>query len=54
MERVAIGPNIEIQILRLSGHRVRLAITAPRELYISRIDAPSISEGDEHGSESRD
>ena len=35
-ERIVIGPNIELRVMKLSKSRVRLAIDAPRELTIYR------------------
>lgn len=38
-EAIQIGPDIEIKIVRSSRSRVIVAIAAPRELKILRIDA---------------
>lgn len=38
-EAIQIGPDIEIKVVRTSRSRVMVAITAPRELRILRVDA---------------
>lgn len=38
-EAIQIGPDIEIKIVRSSRSRVIVAIAAPRELKILRVDA---------------
>ena len=35
-ERIVIGPNIELRVMKLSKSRVRLAIDAPQEIPIYR------------------
>ncbi len=35
-QRIIIGEGIEITILAISGNRVRLGITAPREVPVRR------------------
>lgn len=37
-ERIRIGEEIEITIVRLAGDRVRVGIAAPREVPIRRVD----------------
>jgi len=35
-EEIAIGPEVTVKILEIRGDRVRLGITAPKELVIRR------------------
>lgn len=35
-EQVRIGPTIEITVLAISGGRVRLGLSAPRDILIDR------------------
>jgi carbon storage regulator len=35
-ERIVIGPNIELRVMKLSKTRVRIAIDAPHEIAIHR------------------
>lgn len=35
-ESIVIGPNIKIQVLKISGSSVRLGITAPRDVKVIR------------------
>jgi len=38
-EVVLVGPNIQIMVLDIGGGRVRLGITAPRELRVLRQES---------------
>ena len=38
-EVVLVGPDIQIMVLDIGGGRVRLGITAPRELRVLRQEA---------------
>ncbi len=38
MERVVIGPDIRITIVRLEGNQVRIGIEAPDDLMILRAE----------------
>lgn len=38
-EKILIGGNIEIMVLGIDGHKVRLGINAPREVEIVREEA---------------
>jgi carbon storage regulator len=40
---VIIGRDIQIQILDVAGDRVRLGITAPREILVMRQELPPTS-----------
>ena len=35
-ERIVIGPNIELTVVDIRGHRVRLAVDAPRNVSVHR------------------
>jgi len=35
-ETIVIGPNVKIQVLKISGSTVRLGITAPRDVKVIR------------------
>lgn len=35
-ERIVIGDNIEVEIVRISGDKVRLGILAPKEVIVLR------------------
>ena len=37
-EIIAIGPDILIEVQRIGGTQVRLAVTAPRTLRIERLN----------------
>lgn len=37
-ERIIIGDNIEVMVIEIRGDRVRLAIDAPREIEIHRLE----------------
>lgn len=37
-ESILIGDNITIQIIRISGDKVRIGITAPRDMNIVRTE----------------
>jgi carbon storage regulator len=37
-EEVVIGGNIRIQVTEVSGHRVRLGITAPKDIRVDRAE----------------
>lgn len=37
-EAISIGDNVEIKVLSVSGNRVRLGITAPREVSVLRTE----------------
>jgi carbon storage regulator len=45
-EKVFIGPNIVIQIVRVRGGSVRLGISAPPEINVRREEVPP-REGEE-------
>lgn len=50
-ETVRIGTEIEIRVTRVEGHKVRLAIIAPRSVPIVRgelltVDVPAVVETD--------
>ena len=35
-ERIVIGPNIELTVVEICGNKVRLAVEAPRYVFIHR------------------
>lgn len=35
-ERIHIGDNVEVEVVEVSGHTVRIAVTAPRSTSIHR------------------
>ena len=35
-ERIVIGPNIELTVVDICGSKVRLAVDAPRDVFIHR------------------
>jgi carbon storage regulator len=37
-QRVAIGENVELTVLQVSGKRVRLGVTAPRAVAVHRAE----------------
>lgn len=55
-QSIMIGDGIEVQVLSVAGEKVRLGITAPREVGIfreeiyERIEAAEGAEGVENGS----
>ena len=42
-EKVVIGDNVEVTVTQISGGRVRLGISAPRDVRIRRTELPSFS-----------
>jgi len=46
-ESVRISDEIEVTIVSIRGHKVRLGITAPRKMNISRPEAPLSINNDE-------
>jgi carbon storage regulator len=40
---VMIGDNIQVMVLDIAGERVRLGITAPREIPVQRPEAKAYS-----------
>ncbi len=46
-ETIAIGDNIQIQVLSVKGGQVRIGIDAPREVRVNReerLNAPAVAE----------
>ena len=39
-ERIVIGSNIELQVVEIRGHRVRLGLIAPLDVPIHRAEVP--------------
>jgi carbon storage regulator len=37
---VRIGPDVQVVVLDIEGDRVRLGVTAPRDVKIRRYEAP--------------
>jgi len=35
-ERIVIGENVEISVVRIRGNRVRLGVSAPRQIAVRR------------------
>lgn len=46
-ERIVIGQNIVVQVIRVTGGAVRLGIEAPLEVSIRRDELPRLNEGGE-------
>ncbi len=47
-ESIAIGDNIQIQVLNVKGGQVRIGIDAPREISVNReenLELPADNEG---------
>lgn len=52
-ESLRIGPDIVVTVVRISPDKVRLGITAPRELNVVRAEIDDHRDDDyEHGGES--
>lgn len=45
-EEIVIGENIRIQVLEIRGDKVRLGITAPREIPVDRVEIAEAKERD--------
>ena len=52
-EVVMIGEDIQLIVLEIAGGRVRLGITAPREISVRRQEAQSLLTQSEHASRPR-
>ena len=37
-QRIILGPDIEITVVQIRGQRVRLGVTAPREVSVNRLE----------------
>lgn len=37
-ETINIGPDVQVQITAISGHQVRVGITAPRNVVVDRSE----------------
>ncbi len=44
-ERIQIGDDVEIVVVRLGTHVVRIGVTAPKEVQILRPDAVNHTKG---------
>lgn len=44
-ESIAIGDNIQIQVLNVKGGQVRIGIDAPRDVAVNREERIEASEG---------
>jgi len=42
-ETIAIGDNIQIQVLSVKGGQVRLGVDAPKDIRVSREECSSLS-----------
>jgi carbon storage regulator CsrA len=40
MERIQIGNNVVVTVLKIHGNKVRIRISAPREIRVLRPDLP--------------
>jgi len=49
-ESIAIGDNIQIQVLNVKGGQVRIGIDAPREVSINREECLKLDTNKEDGS----
>ena len=45
-ESIAIGDNIQIQVLNVKGGQVRIGIVAPREVRVNREERVEVSGSD--------
>lgn len=43
-EGLAIGEDVEIEVIEISRTRVKLGIRAPREVHVSRREADAVAE----------
>jgi carbon storage regulator len=50
-EAILVGKNIEIQVLEISGGRVKLSINAPEEVAISRKEVRLTKEQNEQAAQ---
>jgi carbon storage regulator CsrA len=39
-QRIKIGDDVEITVLKIQGGKTRLGITAPRDVHVSRVELP--------------
>lgn len=46
MESLQIGPDIVVTVIRIAGDKVRLAISAPRDVRILRTELVDPGQGD--------
>ena len=51
MERIQIGDNITITILRISGNSIRVGIDAPREVRVIRGELPRFEDANDEEAE---
>ena len=52
-ESICIGDNVTVQVVDISRDRVRLGITAPRDVRVDREEVAQVqkqTKGDEHAS----
>jgi len=47
-ESIAIGDNIQIQVLNVKGGQVRIGIDAPREIKVNREECLKLSADHKH------
>ncbi|MFQ5345668.1 MAG: carbon storage regulator CsrA [Mariprofundus sp.] len=47
-EAIAIGDNIQIQVLNVKGGQVRIGIDAPREIKVNREECLRVSADQTH------
>lgn len=47
-ESIQIGPDIRVKVVRLTGDRVRLAIEAPSDVSILRLELVTVEEPGSH------
>ncbi|HTU16317.1 MAG TPA: carbon storage regulator CsrA [Solirubrobacterales bacterium] len=48
-QSIIIGDNVEVMVLGVSGDKVRLGITAPREVEVFRKEVIAERGGDQEG-----
>lgn len=41
-ERIDIGADVEVAVIRIVGNRVRLGVTAPRNISVERLEVPHL------------
>jgi carbon storage regulator len=37
-QRIVLGPDIEVTVVQIRGQRVRVGVTAPREVSVNRLE----------------
>jgi carbon storage regulator len=53
-QSIMIGDGVEVQVLSVAGEKVRLGITAPRDVSIFRNEVYARIEGENESADARD